>query len=887
MTPGTKLGSYDVLAPIGKGGMGEVWKARDTKLGRDVALKILPAAFASDPDRMARFEREARVLASLDHPNIAAIYGLEESDGVRALVLALIDGPTLADRIAAGPIPLDEAIQIARQIAEAVEYAHERGVIHRDLKPANIKITSGGMVKVLDFGLAKALDDEPAAVSSTNSPTLTMNATRAGVLLGTAAYMSPEQAKGKQADRRSDIWSFGVVLYEMLTGKPPFSGESVGDILASVIKDEPKLDAAPAELRGLVARCLNKEPRKRLQAIGEARITLENPAPLAQIAAAPARLNRPWPWAVAAAVLAVVAIAASFIAWRVTRPVNHPLTRLSVDLGPDAMTGVNITVAISPDGRRLVFPARGADAKQQLATRLLDQAEPTLLPGTEGGFDPFFSPDGQWIGFFASGQLKKLSVQGGAPVALCPVGNPRGATWGEDGNIVAALGQLTPLSLVSAAGGAPKPLTRLAPGEVTHRWPQVLPGAQAVLFSASPANAGLENANIEAVSLKTGQIKVLEHGGYYGRYVSSGHLVYVHQGVLFGVGFDPARLEVRGAPVPLLEDLAANPATGGGQFDISGAASGAGTLVYLAGKNSAPTLQVAWLDSSGKTLPLISAPGAYEEPRFSPDGRKLALVNGSDISIYDLERDTATRLTFTGATTPIWAPDGGHIVFRTGGSLFWIRSDGAGEPQRLLENQKNVIPWSFSPDGRRLAYREQNPEAGLDLWTLSLDLTDPDHPKTGKPELFLRTPTGATNPRFSPDGRWIAYRSNESGNPEIYVRPFPAGNGGKWQISSGGGLFALWSNNGRDLFYETSDHRIMVVNYTVNGESFMPGKPRLWSDKQLFNPAVLSNLDLAPDGKRFAVLTEPDTAGGEKGSVHVTMLLNFSDELRRRIPVNK
>ena len=347
------------------------------------------------------------------------------------------------------------------------------------------------MVKVLDFGLAKALDDKPAAaVSGSNSPTLTMGATRAGVLLGTAAYMSPEQAKGKQADRRSDIWSFGAVLYEMLTGNPPFSGESVGEVIAAVIKEEPKLDGVPVEVRGLIGRCLNKEPRKRLQAIGEARITLENPTPPAQIEASPAQRNRPWASIAAAAVLTIVLAVTGGALWRATRPVDHPLTRLSVDLGPEAMTGANTTVAISPDGRRLVFPARGADGKRQLATRLLDQAEPTLLPGTEGGFDPFFSPDGQWIGFFAGDQLKKISVRGGAPVALCPVGNPRGASWGEDGNIVAALGQLTPLSLVSAAGGAPKPLTRLASGEVTHRWPQVLPGRASSSFQCLTCQRG-------------------------------------------------------------------------------------------------------------------------------------------------------------------------------------------------------------------------------------------------------------------------------------------------------------------------------------------------------------------------------------------------------------
>jgi serine/threonine-protein kinase len=558
-------------------------------------------------------------------------------------------------------------------------------------------------------------------------------------------------------------------------------------------------------------------------------------------------------------------------------------------LGPDAMTGLNLTAAISPDGRRLVFPERGPDGRQQLATRLLDQAQPTLLPGTEGGSDPFFSPDSQSIGFFAGGQLRKISVQGGAPLTLCNTVNATsyGASWGQDGNIVAALGVLVPLARVPAAGGPPGPLTKMGPGEIAQRWPQVLPGGDAVLFTSS-GTAALDDANIEAVSLKTGQVKTVQHGGYYGRYLPSGHLVYVHQGVLFGVKFDPARLEVRGAPVPILEDVAANPVTGGGQFDFSWGPSGHGTFVYAVGKSAAQTWQVNWLDSSGKMQPLLAAPGPYGEPRLSPDGRKLAFAgDGADIYVQDLERDTTTRLTFTGhSAVPVWAPDGKHIVFVSGASdisFYWVQSDGAGEPQRLLEASNIMVPWSISSDGRRLAYFERNPDTGSDLWTLPLDLTDPDRPKPGKPELFLRTRADEGLPRFSPDGRWIAYRSNELGSQQIYVRPFPAASGGKWQISAGGGLYALWSNNGHELFYETADNRIMVVDYTVNGASFVPGKPRLWSGQQLFFTGA-SNLDIAPDGKRFAVLALPETPAGEKVSVHVTFLLNFFDELKRRIP---
>jgi serine/threonine-protein kinase len=428
-------------------------------------------------------------------------------------------------------------------------------------------------------------------------------------------------------------------------------------------------------------------------------------------------------------------------------------------------------------------------------------------------------------------------------------------------------------------GGTRKRLSKLGSGEVTHRWPQILPSGDAVLFTSSGSGTGMSNASIAALSLKTGQVKIVQRGGYYGRYLPSGHLVYLHDGVLFGVKFDPERLAVRGAPLALLEDVAANPVSGGGQFDFSRT----GTFVYTAGKSAAETWQFAWLDHSGSMQPLMAPPGAYATPRLSPDGRKLAfLSDGADVQVYDLERETLTRRTTTGdAGTPIWAPDSRHILFASASDIFWMRSDGAGDPQRLLQSPNLARPFSVSHDGR-VAYFERNSETGFDIWVLPLDLSDPDHPKPGKAEPFLRTPNDELLPKFSPDGRWIAYRSNESGDNEIFVRPYPAGNGGKWQISAGGGLYVCWSNNGRELFYETADNRIMVVDYTVDGASFVQGKSRQWSDRQLFDPGT-SNLDLAPDGKRFVVFSQ-EAAGGAKGSIHVTMLLNFFDELRRKLP---
>jgi serine/threonine-protein kinase len=867
MSPQTSIAHYRITAKLGEGGMGEVWRATDTKLGRDVALKILPVSFASDPARMARFEREAKALASLNHPHIAQVYGIEEG----ALVMELVEGEPLK-----GPLPIEKAIEYAGQILDALDAAHRKGIVHRDLKPANILVARQG-IKLLDFGLAKLADSPIAGPDET----VTQGLTQQGQIVGTLQYMSPEQLHGKEVDSRSDLFSFGCVLYEMLCGKRAFDGKSTASVIAAVMEREPgPLKIAPP-LERVVKRALAKDPEQRFQTARDLKAALAwalEHVPALTVA----RSSR---WRTAAALLATALAVAAAGWWRATRPVDHPLTRLNVDLGPDAVTGLNLTVAISPDGRRLVYPARAPDGKQLLATRLLDQAQSTLLPGTENGRDPFFDPGGQWIGFFASTQLKKISVEGGAPVTLGNMGGPvpTGASWSQDGTIIAGTLNLGPLARVPAAAGPLKPLTKLAPGETTHRWPQALPGGAVALFTASPSNIEYNNANIETVSLKTGQVKIAHRGGYYGRYLPSGHLVYVHEGVLFGVKFDLARLEVGSTPVPLLGDLAANPATGGGQFDFSTT----GTFAYVAGKSAAQAWQVAWMDSAGEARPLLATPGTYSVPRLSPNGSELAYISGSDIFIYHLKQGTTSRLTDTGhAVACVWAPDGKHLVFRLvgdGDSFLWVRSDGSGASQQLLQSRSVIAPQSISPDGRWLVYQERSPDSGQDIWTLPLDITDPDHPKPGRPEPFVRAPFDQTTPRFSPDGHWISYRSNESGTDEIYIRPFPAGGGGRWQISNGGGLYALWSNNGRELFYETTDNRIMVVDYTVTGASFVPGKQRLWSDKQLFYTGS-TNLDLAPDGKRFAVLAHPDTPPGEKGTVHVTMLFNFFDELKRRIP---
>jgi predicted Ser/Thr protein kinase len=863
LTAGTRLGPYEILAPIGAGGMGEVYRARDTKLKREIALKVLPDSFARDPERMARFQREAEVLAAFNHANIAQIYGVED----RALVMELVDGQTLQ-----GPLPLETALNYARQIADALEAAHEKNIIHRDLKPANIMITPAGVVKVLDFGLAAvAQSSDPS--DPANSPTLTISPTRAGMILGTAAYMSPEQARGKAVDKRADIWAFGVVLFEMLTGQRLFAGETVSDTLAAVLKTEPDLTQVPANVRRLLEACLQKDPKRRLQAIGDWRLLLTDEP---QQVVAPSRSRLAW----IAAVLAVVSIGLGAMLWRSTRPIDpplKPLVRLDVDLGPDVSLGSRsgADVIISPDGTRLVYVSRN-----RLFTRRLDQTDATELAGTEGASAPFISPDGQWVGFFAGGKLKKTSVEGGGVIALCDAGViPPGGSWSGDGYIVAALNLPDGLWQIPSAGGTPVLLTRLDHGETgyEYQWPQIIPGAKAVLFT----HAG----NVEVISLPERRSKVLAHGTF-GRYLPSGHLVYVDwgTGTLFAVPFDHDKLEVHSTPAPVLEHVAYS-FRGDAQLDFSRT----GTLVYQ-GAQASRLFTAQWLDGAGKTQPLLVKPGVYGRPTLSPDGHRLALEvtdgSGTDIWVYDWRQDTMRRLTFTGTTSdPQWSPDGRYIVFKLEGGMSVTRSDGAGKPQPLVQSKNQEFPYSFSPDGKRLAYTQVTGPA-LSLWTVPLE-SDGTGLKAGKPEAFLQNSANEAYPSFSPDGRWMAYSSSESGTDQIYVAAFP-GQGGRQQISNDGGLFPMWSRNGHELFFQTLDNRIMMAEYTANRDSLTAEKPRLWSDKRPGGAVnSVKNVDLAPDGKRVAALMPVAGQESQQSQNHVIFLENFFDELRRRVPVGK
>ena len=625
-----------------------------------------------------------------------------------------------------------------------------------------------------------------------------------------------------------------------------------------------------------------------MQAIGDVRLLLDEPdeAPAASIAAPPeaVRRGRPW-WGYCAVALSLTL---AFFLWRATRPdPERPMQRFNADLGPDSVAGVRATLAISPDGTRIVFPVQRGAGSTMLATRLMDQSKATILSGTEGASIPFFSPDGQWIGFAADQRLKKVSVQGGAPVPLCDAPALRGASWGEDGYIIVAL-ESRSLSRVPEAGGTPQPLGKPeAQGGNFRRWPQVLPGSEAVLFSSSPNSSSWDDANIEVLTLKTGQTKLVQGGGYFGRYLPSGHLVYVHQGTLLAVPFDLAHCETRGMPAPVLDDVAGVPTAGGGQLDFSWGPSGHGTFAYLSGKVSGAALPIEWMDATGKKEPLMAGAAAID-PRFSPDGKRLAVSINGEIAVYDLERGGLLRLPAPAAVNvwPVWAPDGKHIAYAATGGLWWVRSDGSSQPQLIFESKtSSPAPGSFSPDGRRLAFHQADAETSRDIWFLPLDTTDPDHPKPGAPELFLATKGADVEPAFSPDGRWLAYSSNESGGYHVFVRPFPEGAaGGQAQVSTAEGRFPIWSRNGKDLFYVTIDGHIMVAPYTVSGQSFLPGKPRLWAEPAIYMMGNSQFLDLAPDGKRFAVLPAADAAGGEKSTLHITFLLNFFDELKRRMP---
>ena len=901
LAPGRRLGIFDVGELLGEGGMGKVYQARDTKLDRDVALKVLPEAFTSDPDRLARFEREAKVLASLNHPNIGSIYGLEEAAGVRALVLELIDGPTLADRIKQGPIPIDEALPIAKQIAEALEAAHEQGVIHRDLKPANVKVKDDGTVKVLDFGLAKALDPTSASATAdpSNSPTLTAAATQMGVILGTAAYMSPEQARGKAVDRRADIWSFGAVLYEMLTGRRPFEGRDASETLAAVIQSDPDWEAldaqSPPRLSNVVRRCLDKEPRRRVQAVGDVRLAMDGAfeattgADSEPIVAPRLRVwQRPMPAAIGALLVAAVA---GLGVWSFTRPLTEPerVARFPIPL-PDEQAFGGVTsqfVAIAPTGDRLAFV--GTDG---IWLRALDQMDASLVSGAETAYVPFFSFDGQWLGFWTDGQLQRVSISGGPPVALGAAEYLYGVSWGVDDTIL--FGQSDGIWQVPGTGGTPERVIPIEDGEAVYG-PQMLPGDDQVLFTLRPAGTGSwDQAQIVVESLANGERSVLIDGGRDARYLSTGHLVYALEGTLLVQVFDVDELVMVGGAVALVEGVRTTPygQSGATQFGVSRD----GVLAYVSGSYADYESDLVWVDHEGREQRLEIPAAAYSQPRVSSDGTKVvASIQGDEarsIWIADATRGTLGRITSAAANegAPIWTPDGRHVVFtsdRDGGrDAFYRKSaDGTGEVEHLATiDGEGLRAGNWSPDGSHLVFSlyRDGATTTTDIGVLSME-TERSW------RLLLETDADEFGPAISPDGRWLAYVSDETGNHEVYVARFPD-LGDRQQVSTDGGLDPLWSPDGRELYYlgtggaEPYEMRLVSI---APGPPFSVGHSEvLFSRATVVRPTSAARFhDIASDGQRFLFLSPQSAGAGAVVSPQINVVLNWTQELLERVPV--
>jgi serine/threonine protein kinase/Tol biopolymer transport system component len=828
--PGTRLGNYELLAEIGAGGMGEVYRARDSKLHREVAIKLVHPSFCQHPDSLLRLRREARTLATLNHPHVATLHELAEFESGCGLVMELVDGDTLADALTQRRLAVGEVLRLGSQVAAALEAAHEHGIVHRDLKPANIKITSGGTAKVLDFGLAKSDEDSPEGLRGSTL------ATAAGTLLGTACYMSPEQARGATVDRRADIWAFGCVLFEMLAGRRAFDGPTQSDVFVSILDREPDWSALPATtpppIERLVRRCLEKDLRRRLRDVGDARLELEDallPPRSAEpstghLAATPTRAS----WLrISAAVILGAAIGSAVTArvmWAPSRPAALQVQfSLPLPESDRIATTDFLALAMSPNGRLVAYiTERGGST--QLALRHLDAVGSTPVQGTSNALSPFFSPDNQWIAFFADGKLKKAPVAGGPPIVICDASAGFGGSWGRDDTIVFAPSTGSALQRVTANGGTPTRATRLETdrGEFSHRWPEFLPDSNTILFTVGTVGEW-DEAEIVAQSLDTGQRATLVKGGTHPHYLASGHLAYTHAGAVWGVPFDPRRLEVTGPPTRLIERVAVS-VDGAAQFGVSRT----GTTVYMPSVLDARARRLVVVERSDVT-PLAAPAHGYVTPRISPDGRRV-LVGVADDSehvwVYDLSAGTLTQVTFDAANrTPIWTADGQKVTFasnRNGAlNLFSVSADGSGAAERLTTSDSLQVPGSWSPDGSMLAFVEHHPTTGRDIWLLR-----PGADRTP----FANSTFDESAPRFSPDGRWIAYVSNESGQAEVYARP-AAATGVRRQISTGGGLEPVWRGDGRALFYRTANGLMAVP--VLDSSSLRTGPARL-----LFRGAV-------------------------------------------------
>lgn len=867
LTPGQRLGRYEVLDLLGTGGMGSVYRALDASLGREVAIKALARMFRGDSASLRRFEREARVLATLSHPNIATIYGFEQLDGSPYLVLERVEGETLADRLLRGAMPVDAAIGVAAQIVAGLEEAHGKGVVHRDLKPSNVMLTPDGRVKLVDFGLAKtsgpglALDVSAAPITSP------------GVVLGTARYMSPEQVKGENVDTRTDVWAFGCVLYEMLTARPAFAGRSVSEVVAAVLRDDPDWQALPAEtphgVERLLGRCLRRDPRMRLQHIGDARLELleaeegepTTDARSARLTATKRRVR----WLIAAASIAALG---AFVLLRSPSTVSAPRpTRLSLEVpGRVALAGeFSAPFAIAPTGSPVVFEAVEG-ATQRLYVRELADPAFRALAGTEGARQPFLSPDGAWVGFFASRKLLKVPIGGGPVLQLADIGsNPRGAAWAPDGTIVFAAPQTAGLTRVPETGGKPIPLTKLdkARGESSHRWPDVLPGGTWVLFTVGFEDASYDEARIEAVSLETGERRLLVSGAGFARYLSDGRLLFVRGGRLHAVAFDPERLAVRGTPEVVLDPVRYDVRNGGAHL----ATSASGVLLYGPGEPISSEYFLAWVDRDGRLTRASDTPRPFRNVKASPDGRRIATVIGtsteSDLWLVDAN-GTLSRLTFARSPQrPTWTPGGAGITVGAEKDGVWrlltVAAHGKGDPAVLLESPHRLYPNAWSPDGRYLIFQESRPETGWDLQVLEVDGAGRS---VGVPGAFANTPFHETNAAISPDGRWVSYESNElDGVFQVYVRSFPDG-AHKVRASPSGARWPAWDSHGNLHYWQTTDDTLWAVHTTEKGGQLFVGLPHaIWRGttesavlKRIVNPVAGARYDLGPGGTRFLVL---------------------------------
>ena len=850
--------------------MGRVYRARDSKLQRHVAIKVLPEGLAADADRVARFEREARTLAVLNHPHIAQIYGTEQSGETHALVMELVDGEDLAERLSRGPLPWREAQPIARQIAEALEAAHEQGIIHRDLKPANIKLTPDGVVKVLDFGLAKALDSGASATGATgatelaNSPTITSPAgvTQAGIILGTAAYMSPEQAKGRPADKRSDVWAFGCVMYEMLTGRRAFPGDDVMETLAAVMRAEPDLAALPSdvprEIRTLVERCLVKDRRARVSDIAVARYALESPQTPAATGP-PARARQPWPWVVAALGVGI-AIAAVAIP-RFASPVSESaaVVRSTIATPGASMTGF-ATFALSPQGTHIAYPSAG---QGRVLLRRLSETEATPLQGTEGGANPFFSPDGQWLGFFADRKLKKISIAGGPVQELAEAPSGRGGSWAADGIIVFAAEPQSGLSTVSSHGGAATILTKLSAGERSHRWPHLLPDGRTVLFTIQPEGKVYDDAIIAAVSIGGGEPRVVLEGGAGAQYAASDHLIYGKAGALLAVPFDPVAIRPSGAPVAVIGNARTNSLNGALPVGISTA----GLLVYLPGTSTGSVMRLITADRNGPGQVLLDRmlfPGPF---KLSPDGHRVALsISDGQADIWVMELEGRGRRKVTSGTGsedfPVWSADGSRLYYstNTGGvtRMATRRIDESGGETNVTNNA--FYPSSISPDGKTLVGRAIT---GSSYDVMMVDVA------SGKYTALVDSPANESEPSFSPDGGLVAYVTDESGSNEVWVHEFPSGN--RWPVTSGGGNQPRWTSGGREIVYRQGS-ALYAVPLTLR--PFAPGTPQT-----IFSAPDLIAFDVTPDGKRIVAVQQGESADNP----HLVLVSGWFEELKAKV----